>query len=60
MNSSGLNLAGRALAKLGPFGWRKQGDTVALLDNLLWPPTQVAAAGSQATATWRPQALRWE
>jgi len=24
MNSSGLNLAGRALAKLGPFGWRKQ------------------------------------
>lgn len=36
------------------------GDTVALLDNLLWPPTQVAAAGSQATATWRPQALRWE
>lgn len=36
------------------------GDTVALLDNLLWPPTQVAAAGSQATATWRPEALRWE
>lgn len=36
------------------------GDTVALLDNLLWPPTQVAAAGSQATANWRPEALRWE
>lgn len=35
------------------------GDTVALLDDLLWPPTQVAAAGSQATATWRPEALRW-
>lgn len=34
-------------------------DTVALLDGLLWPPTQVAAAGSQATATWRPEALRW-
>lgn len=35
------------------------GDTVALLADLLWPPTQVAAAGSQATATWRPEALRW-
>ena len=34
-------------------------ETVALLDDLLWPPTQVAAAGSQATATWRPEALRW-
>jgi len=34
-------------------------DTVALLDDLLWPPTQVAAAGTQATATWRPEALRW-
>ena len=35
------------------------GDTVALLDDLLWPPTEVAAAGSQAKATWRPDALRW-
>lgn len=35
------------------------GNTVALLADLLWPPTQVAAAGSQATATWRPEALRW-
>lgn len=35
------------------------GETVALLDDLLWPPTQVAASGSQATATWRPEALRW-
>ena len=35
------------------------GDTVALLDNLLWPPTKVAAANSQATATWRPESLRW-
>jgi hypothetical protein len=35
------------------------GDTVALLDDLLWPPTEVAAAGSQATATWRPDGLRW-
>lgn len=34
-------------------------DTVALLHDLLWPPTQVAAAGSQATATWRPETLRW-
>lgn len=35
------------------------GETVALLDELLWPPTALAAAGNQATATWRPDALRW-
>lgn len=34
-------------------------DTVALLDRLLWPPTQVAAASSNATATWQPNELRW-
>ena len=34
-------------------------ETVTLLDDLLWPPTQVAAAQSQATATWRPDLLRW-
>ena len=34
-------------------------DTVALLDDLLWPPTQVVAAGSQVTATWHPDALGW-
>lgn len=35
------------------------GDTVVLLDDLLWPPTQVAAACRQATATWRPEAMSW-
>lgn len=35
------------------------GATVALLDDLLWPPTQVAASRSPATATWRPGSLRW-
>jgi len=35
------------------------GDTVALLDDLLWPPTEVAAAGSQAAATWQPVAQTW-
>ena len=35
------------------------GDTIALLDDLLWPPTQVAATKSQATAIWRPDSLRW-
>jgi hypothetical protein len=35
------------------------GDTVALLDHVLWPPTQVAASNSEATATWRPDALEW-
>ena len=34
-------------------------DTVGLLADLLWPPTQVAATGSQATAVWRPDSLRW-
>lgn len=33
--------------------------TVMLLDDLLWPPTQVAASNSQATATWHPDSLRW-
>ena len=35
------------------------GDTVALLHDLLWPPTQVAASSSPTTATWHPDALRW-
>ncbi|WP_306563547.1 nucleotidyl transferase AbiEii/AbiGii toxin family protein [Aquabacterium sp.] len=35
------------------------GDTVALLDDLLWPPTEVAAANSPATATWRPETAQW-
>jgi len=35
------------------------GDTVSLLDLLLWPPTQVAAANSQATASWRSESLNW-
>ena len=35
------------------------GETFALLENLPWPPTEVAAANSQANARWRPEALRW-
>lgn len=35
------------------------GDTVSLLDDLLWPPTQVAVANNPATATWRPESLHW-
>lgn len=34
-------------------------ETIALLDLLLWPPTQVAAANSRVTATWRRDLLRW-
>lgn len=34
-------------------------DTIALLDDLLWPPTQVAAAASPATATWHAESTRW-
>ena len=35
------------------------GDTIALLDDMLWPPTQVAAAKSEATATWHLESLQW-
>ena len=35
------------------------GETVELLDDLLWPPTQVATDATQATAAWRPDELRW-
>ena len=35
------------------------GDTITLLGDMLWPPTQVAAAKSEATATWRPDSLQW-
>ena len=35
------------------------GDTIALLDEMLWPPTEVAAAKSEATATWDPDSLQW-
>jgi len=34
-------------------------DTVGLLNLLLWPPTEVATANSQTTATWRPASERW-
>lgn len=35
------------------------GDTVALLDALLWPPTVAAAARSEALVTWQPTSLQW-
>jgi predicted nucleotidyltransferase component of viral defense system len=34
-------------------------DTVSLLNDLLWPPTQVATAASDANARWTPEALTW-
>ena len=34
-------------------------ETVALLDMLLWPPTEVAVTASGATATWNPEAGKW-
>ena len=34
-------------------------DTVSLLNDLLWPPTQVAAAGSNANAQWVPSSMAW-
>ncbi len=34
-------------------------DTVGLLNLLRWPPTEVATANSQTTATWRPASERW-
>ena len=35
------------------------GETVALVASLLWPPTQVAVAGSPATALWDAPRLNW-
>lgn len=35
------------------------GETIALLDHLLWPPTLVAVASSAATATWQPDTVCW-
>jgi hypothetical protein len=35
------------------------GQTIALLDSLLWAPTEVAVARSGATATWDPHSGRW-
>lgn len=34
-------------------------DAVGLLQSLLWPPTQVAARGSHATARWEASLLKW-
>lgn len=34
-------------------------ETVALLNLLLWPPTEVAAAQSQVTTTWHPASAQW-
>ena len=34
-------------------------NTVALLNTLLWPATQVAASDSGATATWNARELQW-
>ena len=35
-------------------------DAIALLYDLLWPATQVAAAGSRAKAHWNPGRVTWE
>lgn len=35
------------------------GDTVALLNALLWPATVAAAAKSEAPMTWQPASLQW-
>ena len=34
-------------------------ETVALLNLLLWPRTEAAAANIQTTATWHPESSRW-
>lgn len=41
------------------LGDRDLAPTIAMLHALLWPPTQVAAAKSAATATWEPRGERW-
>ena len=42
-----------------PYADRFLPDTVTLLRVLLWPPTQVAATGSTATAAWKLERRRW-
>jgi Nucleotidyl transferase AbiEii toxin, Type IV TA system len=34
-------------------------ETVARLNLLLWPPTEVAAANGEATTTWHPESEQW-
>jgi hypothetical protein len=34
-------------------------ETVALLNLLLWPPTEVAVTQSQVTTTWHPASAQW-
>lgn len=34
-------------------------ETVALLELLLWPPTEMAAKQSGTTATWMPESCKW-
>lgn len=34
-------------------------ETLALLNLLLWPPTEAAAANIRTTNTWRPESLSW-
>ncbi len=38
----------------------KLSETVALIASLLWPPTQVAVAGTSATALWDAPRLKWQ
>ncbi len=35
------------------------GETVALLDKLLWPPTKTAVANHSTAATWDPDTVQW-
>ena len=35
-------------------------DVIAVLNTLLWPPTQAAAAGHAFTLRWAPRALGWQ
>lgn len=34
-------------------------DEIALLERLLWPPTELAVAGANSAATWKPEAAAW-
>jgi hypothetical protein len=49
----------RAFLSRNRLGELELGQAVGLLYALLWPPTQVAAAASDASARWEPSSQKW-
>lgn len=58
-DNAAKQLQWRAFLKKGRIEAEGLPETVSLLQTLLWPATQVAAAANAATATWDPLERRW-